>query len=209
MFISKGSSRVHYETYIIPGGGQFCTIKYADGSLHQGEALIDTNALKIVPDGFGVLVKDNGDYYKGEFENGVKVGQGQEVGQEFSYVGDFAGDKPNGVGTVFGKNGKAVYFGEVKDGTFHGAGRLVSGKNVEYDGFFEDGVKVGSFVVRFPKLDNGDDKYFIGDFKLGEDDISTGKLLELFSKEKINSKLDGKTDDIEIREGCCNSCLIF
>jgi hypothetical protein len=116
MFLSKENPKTHYETYILPGAGQYCTIKYPDSSLHQGEALIDTKTQSITPDGFGILVQPNGDYYKGEFSNGIKSGTGQEVGTDFSYVGDFAGGKPNGVGSVFGKGGKVIYHGEVKDG---------------------------------------------------------------------------------------------
>ena len=209
MFISKSAPRIHYEAYIVPGEGHFCTIKYPDGSLHQGEANIDTKQPIIEPHGFGILVKDNGEYYLGEFEHGVKAGKGEEVGEEFTYVGDFANGKPNGIGSVLGKNGKVMYEGEVKNGNFHGSGRLVSGKNVEYDGFFEEGTKVGDFVVRFPKGDAGENKYFIGDFVAGQDDVSTGHLITLVTQAKTNSKLDGKTDDIEIKEGCCKVCTIF
>ena len=59
--------------------------------------------------------------YKGYFLNGMRNGQGIEIFHNGErYIGEYAADKQNGLGTSYYANGNIKYMGTWLNGTPHG-----------------------------------------------------------------------------------------
>ena len=130
-------------------------------------------------EGNGKYIYEDGDYYIGEFSNGLKNGQGKEVNRngEIIYDGEFIDDERNG------------YFGEKKNGLFHGKGILYKNGKIRYKGDFKNNKYNGNGKYIF---DGG--CYYIGEFKNG---MFHGKG-ELFYKDgEIKYSGDFKNNEIE------------
>ena len=69
------------------------------------------------------MIEKDGDYYIGEFKNGLKHGKGKKYDQDQNiiYEGDFVDGKMEGNGKLFYDNGY-YYVGGFKDGKRHGDG---------------------------------------------------------------------------------------
>lgn len=68
--------------------------------------------------GQGKLTYENGDVYKGHFENGVFEGEGTFTSKSgWTYKGEFKAGQPNGQGTLTAQDGK-VYTGTFKQGIY-------------------------------------------------------------------------------------------
>ena len=103
--------------------------------------------------------------YRGEFQNGLRHGQGT-FSLEYSgyrYRGEWQNDKKHGQGIDIGKYGNK-YVGEWQNGKEHGQGTFISGfrPGYSYKGKFVNGVFHGQGTANYP---NGD-KY-VGEFQNG------------------------------------------
>ena len=89
----------------------------------------------------GVVMRQGGIGYIGEFKNDQKSGNGSEyVGNTLIYTGEFSGGKYTGEGTLYDLDGNLKYEGEFKNGKYHGKGILYNKDgSVEYDGKFKYG----------------------------------------------------------------------
>ena len=112
-------------------------------------------------DGYGKSILEKGNYYIGEWKNGIKQGKGTIYSKNNSiiYQGDFENDKYNGNGKFIEENG-SYYIGQWKNGKKHGVGRSYNqNNNLIYEGNFEDGKFSG-----FGKYKENNDKYYIGEW---------------------------------------------
>lgn len=89
----------------------------------------------------GVVVRQAGIEYIGEFKNGSKSGSGsQYLWGRLMYTGEFKGDKYSGEGILYDSDGNVKYEGEFKNGEYHGKGILYNEDGlVEYEGKFKYG----------------------------------------------------------------------
>jgi len=100
-----------------------------------------------VPNGFGIIQYDTGDYYEGDFRRGIEHGDGYiRLADETRYRGDFKDGKIEGRG-VQSKLGE-IYDGEFKKSLYHGQGRLQlldsAGRVLyEFEGHFKNGLPDG------------------------------------------------------------------
>jgi len=91
-----------------------------------------------VPDGYGYVEFDSGDYYYGFIKNGKKSGQGVYVWSHnsqysFFYSGEWENDQANGFGTHVWKDG-TFHIGNFKNGIPNGYGmRYYPNGTVNYD----------------------------------------------------------------------------
>ena len=87
------------------------------------------------------IVYKNGNYYIGEFKNGLRHGKGIEYYKNgnIQYDGDFINDKFEGNGKYIYEDGE-YYIGEFKNGLRHGKGtQYYKNGNIKYDGYFING----------------------------------------------------------------------
>ena len=116
--------------------------------------------------GFGTLFYKNGDYYKGNFENGIKEGEGTEYykNKKEKYHGKFSNDKYNDSNGIFYEENGWYYTGEFKNGKKNGHCLYFNDCNkVIKDGNFIDDefVEGKDFSTGLNKIKN-----FIGNVKL-------------------------------------------
>ena len=95
--------------------------------------------------GLGILEKENGWIYKGEFRDNVSNGFGIEISDAGKYEGFWLNGRYHGYGEFY-------YTNKNKDGT--------TGKNLEYKGCYFNGIRDGIGIISFE--DGG--RYF-GSFK--------------------------------------------
>lgn len=89
--------------------------------------------------GSGKFVYSDGSTYEGEFENGMRYGNGKQYfGSDIQYAGQFKDDEFNGKGVLIFSNGN-IYVGEFKNGEYHGLGRLQYFNDEKYEGQFIEG----------------------------------------------------------------------
>ncbi len=92
--------------------------------------------------GFGIYVYDGeflGDYYEGDFKNGLKSGSGvYSFSNGDKYVGDFNNDYSNGFGIYTFLNGD-IYEGSFKNGFFDGLGVTTFKNGDIFEGQFTNG----------------------------------------------------------------------
>jgi hypothetical protein len=121
-------------------------ITFADGAIYRGGVK-------------GTNLHGRGEYiaksfrYEGEFNEGVKHGQGKYVWENGNrYEGPFADDRPNGVGKYFFANGD-TYNGEVKNGALTGRGIYVTKGGDTLEGTFVDAKLHGVGIYRYASGD--------------------------------------------------------
>jgi hypothetical protein len=102
-----------------------------------------------VRDGPGRLEWANGDYYEGDFRNGLRHGRGVMVEQtgKRRYEGTWVLSQKDGKGVEVFANGDK-YIGEYSRDRFHGEGELVT-KGGVYHGSFKDGLRDGFGIMQF------------------------------------------------------------
>ena len=130
-------------------------IYYTDNSVYEGETLEK-------PNGFGKIIKENGETYIGEFKNGSKIGNYSLVTSEGKYEAEWTSD-----GLNFGKftqNENLKYFGYFDhEYQFSKWGALEKKGNFYYEGEFLSGMFQGEGKIIF---DNGD--IYEGNFHQGK-----------------------------------------
>ena len=87
-------------------------------------------------EGYGKEIYENGDYYEGEFKNGLKNGRGilYTKHHNIQYKGDWINNDINGYGIQYFKNGQK-YEGELKDGLRNGKGTIYyKNGDIQYKG---------------------------------------------------------------------------
>ena len=109
---------------------------------------------KKIPDGFGVLKKQNGAVYVGDFKKGELSGKAARFDSDGNllFYGDFKKGRYNGRGELY-QNGEIVYSGEFKNGVRHGKGSEFSNGSI-LEGEWKNDKKVGEFFVETAS-DNG------------------------------------------------------
>lgn len=117
-------------------------VNAVDRSFYKGSICPE----RFLPDGEGLFVRLDGDFYYGHFVNGLKEGKGIDTTGDLKYEGSFIQGKPHGIGKFY-KVKKLIYEGEVQFGEYCGSGIYYS-ENLIYDGFFDNGKKIGNFIVR-------------------------------------------------------------
>lgn len=171
----------------------------ADGSFYEGEINLENGKAE----GYGFLVKKNGDFYKGQFKNGQKDGHGIEKYTNFYFEGNYLEDKKNGKG-VLSYDGKLVYDGEFKNGVYDGCGIFHSTNGFIYDGFWQNNRKIGTFLINKEMPRNGYDNLIqIQKIKFeGKSDIGKGVCIQ---DGKIIEKIqiDSTNDKFSLNKGGC------
>ena len=100
--------------------------------------------------GFGVLVSENGEIYRGEFRNGKRNGFGVLLNPGFSnYAGNFVDDQRDGFGLQKWASGNS-YLGEWSKDKFSGNGKIYYYDGSLYEGSFQNGVKDGKGIYEWP-----------------------------------------------------------
>ena len=102
-----------------------------------------------VRDGIGRLEWSNGDYYEGDFKNGLRHGKGIMVEQNGArkYEGTWVLSQKEGKGKEIFANGDR-YIGEYSRDRFNGEGELVT-RGGTYTGSFKDGLRDGFGTMQF------------------------------------------------------------
>jgi SH3-like domain-containing protein len=92
----------------------------------------------------------DGRKYVGEFQGGVRVGQGLMTFPDGTkYLGNWLHDKPDGQGKL-SSAGKYEYVGEFKNGVRHGQGTLETVDGKRYEGQWENDVPHGRGKITYP-----------------------------------------------------------
>ena len=98
----------------------FKKLQYSDKSVFKGQ--ISANN---VPDGIGRLELDNGDYYEGEFKDGMFEGRGRlKMAEGKLYEGEWRMNMREGKGREVWSDGK-IYEGEFKKDQKNGYGKTI------------------------------------------------------------------------------------
>lgn len=102
------------------------------------------------PANYGIEYHDNSSYYKGEFMEGVRDGEG---GLYFSnhkcvFIGTFVNHKPTR-GVYYERNGN-TYEGGIKDDLFQGKGVYTFSSGFKYVGNFDKGKRNGDGILYYP-----------------------------------------------------------
>ncbi len=118
----NGKKTAFIRAVFVFGAEESDFVPLSDGSLYAGES--KGSEKKLVPHGFGVLKKANGNVYAGVFRRGAFSGSGER----------------------FDSNGTLLYSGEFKNGRYNGNGKLFEDKKLVYSGIFKDGVRHGSGI---------------------------------------------------------------
>ena len=202
--------------FFVKGDLYYGIITYCEGeTIYSGE--IDNK--KFTPEGQGVLVKKNGDYYFGQFSDGKKSGKGKEQNTDQFYEGEFKNDIKNGYGKLYHrvtkKEDQLIYEGEFENGEYNGSGIFISNE-MRFDGFFKNGKKIGTFIVKY----NTDTKRSVHNdttYKMvfdGVSDIGKGEELKFLSSEdkvariRRLSEYHSKTGEFKEKTACCKCQII-
>ena len=101
-------------------------------------------------EGYGKFIYENGDYYIGEFKNGLRNGKGILYCKngKIKHEGDWINDKYEGYGKYIFENGN-YYIGEFKNCLRYGQGMLYyKNGNIKYEGDYVNGGKKLFFFVK-------------------------------------------------------------
>ena len=113
---------------------------------------------------YGLFLEKNGNYCKGELNNGKLEGKGEiEIKGKYKYIGDFKNDLPNGKGCLEDYEKNYKYNGDIVDGMKEGKGNLEFLDGTKYEGDFRNDLYDGEGVIQYH---NGN-KYE-GEFKNGK-----------------------------------------
>ena len=121
----------------------------------------------------------NGNYYEGEFKDGLKYGQGREETKEDVYVGNFENDKKNKKGKLVYKKINDSYEGDFLDNNITGKGEYKWENDDIYIGDFIDEKMHGKGLYKWP--DGGEyEGEYINNIKegIGRFKWSNGKIYE-------------------------------
>jgi hypothetical protein len=100
--------------------------------------------------GFGLLVSENGEIYRGEFRNGKRNGFGVLLNTGYSnFAGNFVDDQRDGFGLQKWISGNS-YLGEWSKDKFSGKGKICYYDGSLYEGDFKNGVKEGKGIYEWP-----------------------------------------------------------
>jgi hypothetical protein len=149
----------------------FTALRFPDGDCYVGHC--GNNELAM---GEGIRVWANGDYYEGEWQGGMRHGQGLFIslsdycyegewqhdlhhghgvmrwGNGDCYTGDWVANRQQGKGIFTASNGER-YEGDWFEGVRHGHGRCTWPDGSCYEGNWEQGARQGQGVMRWK---NGD-----------------------------------------------------
>lgn len=119
--------------------------------------------------GTGVLLRDSGDIYAGNFRNGIPDGWGiRKNGKNIVYIGNFRQGRYDGEGELF-EDEKLVYKGSFRDGRRNGKGTAFFG-GFSASGNFKNDLMEGEFSV------SGGGANRLVRFKGGEADLSFAEI---------------------------------
>lgn len=108
---------------------------YKNGFKYEGERLPNIEGVK-GQHGYGRIDYNTGEFYVGNWNNGVKEGYGEMKCFDWSiYEGEWKNDMGNGNGVMTFPNG-SVWAGTFKDGKGHGKGVLKTPDGTEYERLF-------------------------------------------------------------------------
>lgn len=128
-------------------------LKNAEGIVYQGNFRTFEGTTKCeesaVLHGQGVEIWPNGIQYKGEFNMGMKHGQGKLMFPESTYKGEFFNDEIHGQGEMIWNNGKK-YKGQWEKGLMHGQGEFSWPNKKSYKGSYKNNVKSGKGIMTWP-----------------------------------------------------------
>jgi hypothetical protein len=128
--------------------GNFVTL--AQGTRKSvSKKYLKKDKINIVLHGQGIESWPNRIFYDGNFEYGVKEGEGKLEYFDGRYEGHFSNDVFDGFGKFLFKNGD-VYEGEWKNGIKHGDGILKAKNGSVYKGKFLDGERNGNGTMVWP-----------------------------------------------------------
>ena len=209
--------------------------KFSDGKLNDYGRLIDLFGIKCyegkfkdnqLTDGKGKIIeiKEDGSktVYEGFIKNMRKEGNGIEIKNDYTYMGEFINDLKHGKGKVVFKDGetfyqgeftygkmtgsgvyyhkdKSRYEGEFLDGKMHGKGLFIWPDGTEYEGNYVNNLREGSGEYR---KKNG--KIYRGMYKAGKqhgkgiiiNEFGEKKEVE-YNEGKIVKKIDNEDEDKE------------
>ena len=149
-----------YEGPLVNGVREgFGKLKYADGSVYQGEFANN------LPSGNDeTLLFADGRRYQGTFIEGQMQGYGTfEWPNGDVYVGTFNANAITGTGTFFWQNGNVTYTGTIQDGKRHGLGVMLWPDGRRYDGAFRQNERHG-----FGVFENADGSSYRGFFETNQ-----------------------------------------
>ncbi len=111
--------------------------KYDDGSVYDGEFTYGE------PNGMGTLTLSNGNKYVGQFQDGLRSGNGKmEYTNGDIFEGEWATDKKHGAGTYTWADG-TKYVGNYFEGVMQGEGTITLKNGESYEGEWKAGVAHG------------------------------------------------------------------
>ena len=141
--------------------------------------------------GAGLLLKDNGVNYDGEWVNGQRDGHGKEwrVGGRERYAGSWKEDKKTGSCTACFADGR-TYEGEMEDGRMEGKGKLTTPGGDVYEGQFVSELFEGEgrMVYADGSVYKGGWKRGLRDCEVAEFEDTKGNRYEVPFKD---DKMDG------------------
>lgn len=136
---------------------------------------------------FGERTFPDGSKYAGEFNDGIRNGQGTLTlpsGQ--TYIGEYKNDRPNGQGALTYANGQK-FVGEFRDGKSHGRGSFTLPSGQHYVGEFRNGKYHGHGIFTSP-----DGTRYVGEFRDGKSQ-GQGTLTFRDGEKYVGSFRDGKS----------------
>ena len=144
-------------------------------------------------EGYGRYIMNDGNYYIGQFNNGLRQGKGADYFKNNTIMreGYFFKNMLEGTGKLYDKDG-SYYIGQLSKSLQHGKGTdyYRNGK-IKYEGDYVNGKREGQGKYIAP---NGD--YYIGEFLNG---LLHGKGIEYYANgnikyegEFVNDKYEGK-----------------
>ena len=114
------------------------TITYVSGAVYTGEICSEP-----IRHGKGKYVWPDGEFYEGDWANGVRHGHGKySYANGNVYIGDFTENSITGTGRMEYHDGR-VYDGDWVHGLKHGKGKLTCPDGTVYDGDWEEDEMTG------------------------------------------------------------------
>ena len=150
--------------------------------LSEGELFIGKKELNLPK--YGILYNLNGDYYKGEFENGKKEGNGIMIYKNGTkYEGTFKNNKHDGFGKLIQLDGE-TFTGEWKEGKINGKGIRCHCNGDKYIGSYVNNIRNGHGNYTFSNGDSYEGNWINGKatgkgvFRFKNGDLYEGEFKE-------------------------------